>query len=248
MNSIPLSAIVLMVWASVAFGSDPRDDSFALYVRVTDATIQDFLKLKQPGDLFWGRDLGEIPKEHRALTVASFANLQERVKRWPADQIAAVNLDAEHRDYDDALEDTRKIREWVDRINRTTKRKEPLRFIAFIHMRIIDEKPDIITFPDVVMVGKSYWNADNIDGKGSDRRGRSAPKYLAAIEKASREPAVLLGDTAKDPHSPEVLVATMQKAINGLGVEHIGFFYPRDNGVNVIEAVRRMRSNGETKG
>lgn len=234
----------LSIFLSLFFASSiAASDDFTLYVRVTDATIDDFLDLRKSDDLFWGRNLEKIPKEHRALTVSSFEHLQNRLQQISADEIAAVNFDAEHRDYDAALEDTRKIREFVDEVNRSSKRKQPLRFIAFIHMRIIDEKPDILQLPDVVMVGKSYWNADNIEGKGAERRGRSAPHYIAAIREAKRIPAVLLGDTQKDPHSPEVLVETMDVSIEKLKVDHIGFFYPQDNGDNVVEAVRQMRGH-----
>lgn len=220
--------------------------SFRIYVRVTEKTAAPLLRFAGQGDLFWGRDLARIPAANRALTVSSFKHLERRLKEWPADQIAAVNFDAEHRDYDAAVRDTRKIRAFVDRVNRTTKRPQPLRFIAFMHMRIIDQKPDIIRHPDIVMVGKSYWNADNITGDDQVRRRRSAPQYVAAIRKAERTPAILLGDTEKDPHDSAALIRTMTKILlpekqGGLNISHIGFFYPGDQGESVIAAIKHFR-------
>ena len=219
------------------------DRPFSLYTRVTDSTVAPIVQQAQQGDLFWGRPEEKIPRQYRAISVRSHDNLRRRLERTSLSEYAAVVLDGEYRDYDSAIQDVTRLRQAVDLHNKKHP-KAKLRFIAFFHMRIIDAKPKIASLPDVVMIGKAYWDAANILGDAAERRRRSAPTYVQAIRKAGKTPAILLGSPDKETHdadsvSKTISIITASPQNGGLGIRDIGFFYPADKAGVLLGVLRR---------
>jgi N-acetylglucosamine-6-sulfatase len=219
--------------------------TFHLYTRVTEKTWPELRPFARPDDLFWGRAVEGVPAELRALTFSSYDGLTQRLQRDKASDYAALNLDGEYRDYDLALSNAKAIRALADRLNRDDPklRARPLRFVAFYHMRILDAKPDIMRHPDVVFVGKGYWDATNL--LATDGR-RSAPHYVKLIRDAGREPGIVLGSSGRARRTPEEILDAIRVCLKpagqgGLGVNHIGFYYDRDDAGALIETLRKTR-------
>lgn len=222
-------------------------NSFHLLTRVTSATWPKLKAYQQNGDIFWGREKADIPHASKSLLFSSYESLQRRLERDSLSNYAALNLDGEYRDYDQAIADVKRIRQLVDKENtrRKTAKQPPLQYLAFFHMRIIDAKPEIVKYPDVVLIGKSYWDAESILGKGRRRR-RNATDYLKRIRAAGREPGILLGSPSKESHTAESIVKTISVCTRpvekgGLGVKMIGFYYERDDATVLLQVLQELR-------
>jgi hypothetical protein len=133
----------------------------------------------------------------------------------------------------------------VDRLNRDDRKLRacPLGFVAFYHMRILDAKPEIVRYPDVVFVGKSYWEATNLLATNGRR---SAPHYVKLIREAGREPGIVLGSLGKARCTREEILDAVRVCLKpagqgGLGVNHIGFYYDRDDAGALVEALQNVR-------
>jgi hypothetical protein len=231
--------LAVWAWSSPSLGQESetvRNPStslpdFHLYTWVTQVTWPKLKAFAQEGDLFWGRRVEGIPGYSRALLFTSYDSLALRLETEDVKDDSAFNLDGEYRDFDRALEEAKKIRALIDDLNRRRAddpSRRPLRFTAFYHMRIIDAHPEIVKYPDVVLIGKSYWDSETLLGRG-DRRRRSASKYVKLIREAGREPGILLGSPAKARHSTEDILKTLTVCLTpesngGLGVGVIGFY------------------------
>lgn len=221
---------------------------FHLYTRVTAATWPKLQKFAREGDLFWGRDLSAVPPLQRALLITSFSHLQRRLKSADIAEYAAVNLDGEYRDTKEALADVKRIRDWVDQHNCALPHDASipaLKFTAFFHMRIIDEEPDIVRFPDVVMIGKSFWKIDTITNNAARVR-RPPQRYLELIRAAGREPGVLLGSPEKAAHHAGDILRTWQACLRpateeGWGLHIVGFYYERDEVEMLLTVLSQLR-------
>jgi hypothetical protein len=222
---------------------------FFLYTRLQGeawSLIKDHVK---EGDLFWGRDSKEVPKGYLGMTIRDFENFS---KKWASDEhqkYKAINLDGEYKDFDLALEDAKKFRQAIDKIN-GEREKDPIQFVAFYHMEIIDAHPEIVKYPDVVMIGKTYWNAQNITGDGKTGRRREAAGYIKLIRDAGREPAILLGggeskarqfNITSDSVIETAKVCLASPSEGGLGVKILGFYYDRDKSGILAEFLSKMR-------
>lgn len=242
----------LCVLCGGVLATDNQALPFQLYTRVTSETWPKLKPFATEGDLFWGRRVEGIPAHSRALTVSSYPALEKILATEDLRTYAAVNLDGEGRDFDASLKDARAIRALVDSHNashNSDPAHRPLRFVAFYHMRIIDAHPEIVGYPDVVLVGKSYWTAGNIAGQTQgERRRRTATSYLKLIRDAGREPGILLGSPEKGKHDAAEILKTFKTCLapvseGGLGVRIIGFYFERDEANTLLAVLREARSN-----
>jgi hypothetical protein len=160
---------------------------------------------------------------------------------------SAVNFDVEDKDFANAFKETQDARHYVDDYNarhQGTPGFSPLRFTAFFHLNIIDAYPDVVKYPDVVLVGKTVWNPQNIHAE--------ADHYIKLIRDAGRTPGVLLGELKSDrstrtktANTADEVAAGFDKVVTpspvGLGVPVVGFYYNRDDDQTLVAALRRLR-------
>jgi hypothetical protein len=221
-------------------------EGFKLYTRVTETTWPKLQKYAQPGDLYWGR-VDQIPTSMRAFTFNNYSSLLSQFDDSQASKYAAINLDGEYKDFDQALNEAKQIRSFIDDFN-NRHQKDPgfnsLRFVAFYHLNIIDAHPDIVNYPDVVIVGKSNWNASNLE--------EIATPYINIIKNAGKTPVILLGNTkkekstqSKDKYTPGEILDNFHSVIDtppkGLGITIVGYYYDRDESDNLEYALKSLR-------
>lgn len=222
-------------------------NNFQLYTRVTSATWPKIKAYAQAGDIFWGK-LDEIPKSNRAFTFPNFEVLNSRGTDKELAKYAAINWDSEGKDFNKEYQDAKKIREFVDSYNRrhiNDSNFSPLKFIAFFHLNIIKANPDILKYPEVILVGKTSWNASNVKQESSE--------YLNLIKKYGKVAGILLGNEkaiqaskTKVLNTKDEVIANFEKVFsaspNGLGVNVVGFYYDGDNSSNLIDALKKFRN------
>jgi|GEM_PF-5091202 hypothetical protein len=216
---------------------------FRLFTRVTETTWPKLQEISREQDVFWGRD-ASVPITQRAFTFSNLGVLTSRFTPEEAKKYSAINLDGEYSDFRKAYDEAVAIRSFVDAEN--TKRikegnLEPLAFVAFYHLNIINAYPDIVRYPDIVLIGKTNWDESTVKPE--------AQRYVNLIKNANRTPGILLGAYTKDAQGKELksaqsLVKTMQVVMdptNGLGVNVIGYYYDKDDAAILIEALTTLR-------
>lgn len=204
--------------------------SFSLFTRVTAVTWPQLQPHARQGDLFWGRVDG-IPTTMRALTFPNYAGLVDRLARDKTDY-AAYSFDGEDKDANLVYEDAKQVRQLIAASGKRIK------FVAFFHLNTLKARPDIVKLPQVVIFGKTNWDAE-------DMRVESAP-YVAMVQEANRTPAILLGNLKADEgvkvdNSPEEVVANFE-AVLALGITTISYFYALDKAGMLINALTTLRS------
>jgi hypothetical protein len=229
-----------------AFSPSQDQAQFNLLTRVTPQTWPELQKYARPGDLYWGR-VNNIPVGMRAYSFTTFQTLVDHLTDAQALNYTAINLDGEYKDFAQALTEAPQIRAWVDNFNARHAKDSgfsALKFVAFYHLNIIDTYPQIINYPDIVVVGKSNWS-------GPDLAQNAAP-YINLIKKAGKVPAVLLGDNKKDKallspekYTSQEILSNFYSLIDtpptGLGIVTVGYYYNADDSDNLLFALKNLR-------
>lgn len=221
-----------------------KNESFHLYTRVTPETWPKISKHAKEGDLFWG-PVDEIPKNMRALTISSYENLINKINKDSLNKYAAINWDSEGKDFYKEYQDAQKIRKFIDQYNQDNKNNPnqiPLRFTAFFHLNIIEAYPEIVSYPDVILVGKTSWNNRNISEESS--------KFINLIKSKGKTPGILLGEKKSDKttrtkvsNSQNELDLNFESVVSdaGLGLEIVSFYYDENKADTLVNTLENLR-------
>lgn len=213
--------------------------SFSLYTRVTPNTWPKISKFAKEGDVFWG-PVEEVPKSMRALTISNYDSLVKRTEKESLEDYSAINWDSEGKDFNKEYEDALKIRKFIDSYN--TKNNTSIKFIAFFHLNIIDANPDIVSYPDIILVGKTSWNSSNII--------QESEKYINIIKNKDKIPGILLGEKKSDESTRTKISHTQNEVRSNfdniispdkLDLNIVGFYYDQDKADSLIKTLEELR-------
>lgn len=224
-----------------------RATRFRLYTRVTDVTWPQLKPYARAGDLYWGHIDG-IPSNMRAFTFPDLAALTLRFTDNQATAYTSINLDGEYQDFAQAYSEAKQIRIFIDDFNRRHKGEAEfvkIKFVAFYHLNIIDSYPDILNYPDEVVVGKTNWTASTMYSE--------AKPYVTKIQAAGKKAIVLTsdkkalqGERDKVPNTNEEVLFNFY-TITGtsptsLALDTVSYYYDGDNIPQLLFALRALRS------
>jgi hypothetical protein len=219
-------------------GPSLATSTYHLYTRATTTTWPQIQPLTRPGDLIWCEHCA-IPRDLRALTVSNFAQLSVETDS-ELSLYSAVNLDGEYPQLAQAYAEAPLIRAFIDAYNGRHP-TTPLTWVAFYNLKDINANPSIVSYPDVVYMGKNEWMGQQIVS--------NAQSYVSLIRSYGRVAGVELTngthwETTPTYYTAAQILANFHAVIdpppNGLGLSVVGNFYNVNNDATLLSVLQTL--------